>query len=280
MADLIKGIDVSIIQGNIDWQAVANTGVKFMVSRCGVGNNGIDINYAKNIAGAKAVGIKVMAYNFVFPLPPVSGQPLRDPTKQAQYHFKAAQGELAAMDLEWPTPDQWAKWGCSAQQITEWSLVYLQEYKRLSGQNCLVYTYPYFAQAIKLTADFESYPLWIASYETNPTIPKPWNDWVMWQNTGGGGKLPNGAPVDTDLVKDLSLWDAPVVAPVAPVVVPDHQPEPVPVPLAPIVVAPVIAPTPPPPPPPAVPVIPAVLPPQASSIWSALKNFWTYLNKK
>jgi lysozyme len=239
----VRGVDISVIQGTVDFNALAASGVQFVVIRCGVGNGGIDIDYTTNVAKATAAGLKVMAYHFVYPLPTTTAQPLRDPVKQAQYHFNAAQGQLAACDLEWPTQADWAKWGCTASQINQWALTYLAEYSRLSGQPMIVYTYPNFAQTVGLTSDFAQYPLWIASYEPTPAIPHPWTDWVLWQTTGGGGHLPNGAPVDTDLAKDLSPWGAPAV-PVAqpqpippPVLIPIPPPAPVPAPAPPVQVA-------------------------------------------
>lgn len=228
MTDLIKGIDVSAIQGNIDWNSVAASGIKFCIIRCGVGNGGIDGLYTKNVAGAQAAGLKVACYHFIYPLPTIPSQPLRDPVKQAQYHFNAAKGILACIDCEWPVPQDFAKWNCTPAQISQWMIDYLTEYERLDGRKPIIYTYPYWAHSLNLGLQFAQYPLWIASYEATPTIPKPWNNdqWILWQNSGGTQRLPNGVPVDGDYAKDLSLWN--VVAP-TPVVepIPDHQPDPI-----------------------------------------------------
>lgn len=278
MTDLIKGIDVSIIQGKIDWRAVAATGVQFAICRCGVGNGGIDSLYKSNIANARAAGLKVMAYHFIYPLPPLASQPLRDPKLQAKMHVDAAGGELAACDLEWPATQDWAKWGCTAAQIVQWSIEYLEEYERLSGIRPIVYTYPYFAQAIKLPDWFgQKYKLWIASYQTGtPFIPKPWTDWVIWQNSGGTGPsaehLPNGAPVDGDRARDLSFWD---------VAEPDPAPEPVPVVSADPVPPP--APDPVQPPPAPVPVVPSPVvarPTGAVLIWQLLSGLFNQIFKR
>lgn len=228
---MIKGVDISIIQGNVDFVALAASGVEFVIIRCGVGNSGIDSKYTTNVTAAKAAGLKVACYHFLYPLPPLASQPLRDPVKQAQYHFKGAQGELACIDCEWPAPEDFAKWGCTPTQLNQWMLIYLQEYERLSGKKPIIYTYPYWSSAVKFDPQFAQYPLWIASYQASPAIPHPWTNWVLWQNTGGGGHLPvSGAAVDTDLAKDLSLWEnhAAVPAVVAPLV-PNHQPDPPPV---------------------------------------------------
>lgn len=283
MTDLIKGIDVSIIQGNIDFKAVAATGVQFVVCRCGVGNGGIDSKYKQNIANAKAAGLKVMAYHFIYPLPPLASQPLRDPKAQAQMHVNAAGGELAACDLEWPAPQDWAKWGCTAAQIVQWTIDYLEAYEALSGIRPIVYTYPYFAKAINLPDWFgQKYKLWIASYQAGtPFIPKPWTDWVMWQDSGGTGAnaqhLPNGAPVDGDKMKDLAdLW-------------PDAAPVPVPDP-TPVAVDPTPAPPPDPAPQPdpapaPVPVVPVAVatvpnPPGWAVMWQILTGLFNKLFKR
>jgi lysozyme len=214
MTDLIKGIDISIVQSKVDFQWVVNNGFKFVICRCGVGNSGIDSLYKQNIAEAKAVGLKVMAYHFVFPLPTTASQPLRDPKAQAKIHADAAGGELAACDLEWPSVQDWKKWGCSAAQIVQWTIDYLEAYEALTGIRPLVYTYPSFAQSVNLPDSFgQKYKLWIASYTAKPNIPKPWTDWVLWQDSGGDKqKLPNGIAVDTNKAKDLSLWDTQIVA--------------------------------------------------------------------
>jgi lysozyme len=207
MADLIKGIDVSSVQSVVSWQAVAQQGIKFSIMKCAEGNKGTDTFYKKNMTGAQEAGLYVASYHFIYPLPPLASQPGRDPVKQAQMHFAVADNNNPVMiDCEWPAPPDFQKWNCTPSQINDWMLQYLQEYERLAGKKPVVYTYPYWASAVKFSQDFAQYQLWIASYVPTPVIPHPWTDWVMWQNTGGGGKLPNGAPVDTDLCRDLSLW--------------------------------------------------------------------------
>lgn len=202
-----KGVDISAIQGNVDMVWLKNQGYAFVVCRCYVGNDYKDANYNVNIAAAKNAGLYTMAYHFPYPLPTDPAHPGRDPISQSEMHFQAANGELAAIDLEWPPINNWGQWGCSASQIQDWTLQYLEHYEQLSGQKMLFYTYPSFAQSINFSSTFTQYKLWIASYTNSPVIPLPWNETYMWQNSGGNSlKLPNGVPVDTDLVQDLSIW--------------------------------------------------------------------------
>jgi lysozyme len=207
MTDLIKGYDISVLQGNVNFDNIAKSGAKFIISRAGIGNNGIDANLNQNLQGTQSAGLLPAVYHFVFPLPATPAQPLRDPVKQAQYHFNSAPGQLTFCDLEWPVQANWQKWGCTQSQIIGWTLSYLEEYKKLNSKDCIIYTYPNFMQTLGNPASFASYQLWIASYEATSTVPKPWNDWVMWQSSGGTECLPGtSVKVDVDYVKDLSLW--------------------------------------------------------------------------
>lgn len=206
MTDYVKGIDVSAIQGNIDWQSVAGAGYQFVICKNYQGNDGPDHNYVANITGASSAGLQVATYNFIYPLPNLVGHANRDPAEQAKLHFDATKTAIVCVDIEWPAPEDWAKWGCSANQINDWCLKYLDTYSSLLNALVLVYTYPYFAKAVKFSSDITKYPLWMACYEPTPSVISPWTDWILWQNSGGTVRLPNGTPVDTDLAKDLSLW--------------------------------------------------------------------------
>src|ERR1700722_4052059 len=232
-SNLIRGVDVSAIQGTINWQSVADAGNEFMISRCCIGNSaGVDTFYKKNVAEANAVGIKTAAYQFAYPLPTIPSQPTRDPKVQAQMHVTGAAGlvSVVALDLEWPYPQNWSQWNCSAAQIVDWTITYLETYEQLSGIRPIVYSYPSFLQTINLPASFaETYKLWIASYTSNPVIPKPFTDYVVWQNSGGTQNLPGTkTPVDTDLARDLSLWGVQAVQPLPPPI-PEVNTQPVPV---------------------------------------------------
>lgn len=61
---VLQGIDVSTFQQDIDWQAVADSGIAFAVIRAGYrgyGKGGIveDDRFRQNVAGACAAGLRV-----------------------------------------------------------------------------------------------------------------------------------------------------------------------------------------------------------------------------
>ncbi len=235
----VKGVDISEVQQNVDFNWLVNQGIQFVIVKCYTGNDGKDPFYEKNVAAAKAAGLKVGIYHFIYPLPTDPAHPGRDAISQARAHYQAAgDQQVVCCDLEWPEPQDWAKWKCTGAQITQWTLDYLAEYERISGVRPIIYTYYFYGKYLNLPTVFNQYKLWDANFSHPPMIPPPWTDWAMQQEGGGTTgvtmRLPNGIPVDTDLAKDLSLWDqassAPAVAvvPVPPVEV--LAPTPVPVP--------------------------------------------------
>ena len=62
----IQGIDVSKYQGNIDWDAVKNSGVKFVWIKATEGGDHLDERFQANWDAAKQVGIPHGAYHFVY----------------------------------------------------------------------------------------------------------------------------------------------------------------------------------------------------------------------
>lgn len=65
----VQGIDVSEFQGDIDWQAVSDSGIDFVYIRAGfrgytVGKLNADERFTENLSAARAAGIKVGAYFF------------------------------------------------------------------------------------------------------------------------------------------------------------------------------------------------------------------------
>lgn len=233
---MLRGLDVSSVQGAVAWDAVAKQlGCRFAFVKCSEGNRGKDpifntpsmfVDAARassvtgrdpmftaNVAGAKGAGLYVGPYHFAYPLP-ADGTPLRNPADQAKYAFDCAgglgeiNGDLPPMlDFEWPPPEQWQKWGCSAEQLKQWALDYLHAAEGYWGCKPILYTYPDFWRHLQADGEpfFPDYPLCMASYPhvarwpvdgENPIALPPWNNWMFWQWTGGGMRMPNGAPGD------------------------------------------------------------------------------------
>lgn len=68
----MKGIDVSVHNGNIDWNKVKADGIEFAILRAGYGRleKQKDEKFEQNYAGAKAAGIPIGAYWYSYAMTP------------------------------------------------------------------------------------------------------------------------------------------------------------------------------------------------------------------
>jgi lysozyme len=223
---VISLLDVGFPQGIVTmraWQEIARSGVRGVYARCGNGNDQPDQTFASNVQGAQAAGLAVGPYAVGFPLPASAPHPGREPGSQALLHFTASKGVGShpgdlppALDLEWPAPADWLKWGITAKSVREWTVDYLEAAAKLWKRSPILYLYPdfwmHFADGAT-DAELEQladYDLWLARYGvTSPgsLAGGKWSTPTLWQKSDGGGRLPSGAPVDEDVfIGDEVSW--------------------------------------------------------------------------
>lgn len=216
----ISGLDLSSVQGLItakEWDNIASSGTRFIVAKCGEGNKNIpDPDFIWNIESAKSHGLIVGAYMFPYALPNDPRHPGRSPEQQASMHFDQCSelgtkaGDLpCTLDCEWPRPEQWGKpipgidsSVVDAEFLRDWFSAYLEHYEKLQGYPMIVYGDPWFLKNLKPPPEWARNPLWEAAYDLEAPAIYPWAGWTIRQTSGGGGRLPNGCPVDTDVIVD------------------------------------------------------------------------------
>ena len=183
----IQGLDVSMWQGEIDWQAVAAAGYKFVIIKASEGVNYVDPCFVANWDGAKQAGLLVSAYHVFWPT--LSGE------KQAK-HFLDTLGERKA---DFPLAvDVERRSASNSGAAVE---AFLLAVKEADGRNPLVYT----AQAVWNAAvgwapGWHVYPLWVADYDAaNPAMPAGWDDWTIWQYSNKGSVPGIAGHVDLDM---------------------------------------------------------------------------------
>jgi GH25 family lysozyme M1 (1,4-beta-N-acetylmuramidase) len=67
---MTKGIDVSENNGNVNWQAVADAGMKFAIVRSSYGRYAKDEDFIRNVNGAHDAGLQCGAYHYSYALTP------------------------------------------------------------------------------------------------------------------------------------------------------------------------------------------------------------------
>lgn len=177
------GIDVSKHNGNIDWNAVKNSGVSYVIIRCGYRgySTGVlveDPKFRSNIKGAKAAGLKVGAYFY----------------SQAVNEVEAVEEASMAIDLvkgyglNYPLfLDVEASGGradgISRETRTAVCKTFCQTVQN-SGISAGIYANKnWFTEKIN-TASLTSYKLWLAQYASAPTYTATRYD--LWQYSSKG----------------------------------------------------------------------------------------------
>lgn len=200
----VDGIDVSAIQGKIDYDRVAAAGFRFVVAKVAEGVGYCDPRGAANLAAARATGLYALAYSFARP----SQGRAREQVRKLWDCMGDTMVHRAVLDLE-GAPD-----AMSPAEIVAFGEEWIDEWAAHSGLRPMFYSYPSFINermrgAVERSEVIAACPLWIAQYRSTtvawapsavqqPGVPKPWKRWDMWQYSGNGGYRVPGVAVDCD----------------------------------------------------------------------------------
>ena len=75
----MRGVDVSIFNENVDWQALKAAGIDFVICRTGYGKSSFDENFQHNVEEAHKAGLICGAYHYSYALTPA------DAIQEAQF---------------------------------------------------------------------------------------------------------------------------------------------------------------------------------------------------
>ncbi|MGD1900967.1 MAG: GH25 family lysozyme [Geitlerinemataceae cyanobacterium] len=173
----LRGIDVSDYQGQVNWKAVADSGVGYAIAKSTEGATFIADTFARNWREIRAAGIVRGAYHFY--------RPQTDAVAQAQNFLnvvKLEPGDLpAVLDIERTD-------NMSADSIFAGMQTWLDIVEEATQRRPIVYTYPGFWERLGNSQRFADYPLWIAHYTSDPEpwVTGGWDAWTLWQYTDRG----------------------------------------------------------------------------------------------
>jgi lysozyme len=192
-----KGIDVSNFAGDFDW--TGTSGLSFGICRAsqglgGSGTNSPDPYLAWNWPRIKAKGLARGAYHFLNP--GLSG------ADQASYFVDTVSAVgLETTDMLWLDSETA---GASAADVAACARDFMAELVSLRPHNPHgVYSFYDFITSGNC-AGLQSYPLWLAIYQTaTPNAPAPWNAWKFWQS---GGASNHDNDVFNGTAAELTAW--------------------------------------------------------------------------
>ena len=201
----VHGIDVSKFQGDIDWNKVADSGVKFAWIKATEGGDHADERFQANWTGAKQAGIPHGAYHFVYWC--------RPPMEEMAFFEQNAPVENDALppvlDVEaTPTSRTCHRHLTQEDAIAEMKVM-LEEMERHYGKRPIIYTTVDFYEAILSDGAFMDYPIWVRSTKYHPAVRYGGRAWHLWQYQSDAWVPGIGTKVDRDAFYGTKeQWDA------------------------------------------------------------------------
>ena len=197
--------DVSKFQGDIDWNAVASSGVKFAWIKATEGGDRADAHFQANWTGAKAAGVPRGAYHFVYWC--------RSPMEEMAFFEQNAPVEDDALppvlDVEaTPTSPTCHRHLTQSGAIADMKVM-LEEMERHYGKRPIIYTTVDFYEAILSDGAFSDYPIWVRSTKHHPAVKYGSRAWAFWQYQSDGQTPGINGNVDRDVFYGTKVqWDA------------------------------------------------------------------------
>lgn len=179
----VLGIDVSKWNGNINWTEVKNSGVNFVIIRCGFRGSSAgglveDAKFASNIQGAKNAGLKVGVYFFTQAINEVEA------VEEASMAISLCNG----YNLSYPIYIDVESSGGRADKLSadERTAVVKAFCKTVSnsGYKAGVYANKTWFDTKMNTGELSGYKIWLAQYAATPTYTRTKYD--MWQYSSKG----------------------------------------------------------------------------------------------
>jgi len=186
----VRGIDVSHHQGDIRWQDVAADGIAFAYIKATEGGDWKEVDFARNLAGARAAGIATGAYHF-FTL-------CRPGAEQADNFIASVPAGLElppAIDLEFigncsarPGPDD------PGRELR----TFIDAIEAHYGVAPVLYTMRDFHSLYLADEGLEAYPLWYRDLFFTPDLPED-HTAMFWQFANRGRVAGIDGPVDLNV---------------------------------------------------------------------------------
>ncbi|MCC3244547.1 glycoside hydrolase family 25 protein [Methylocystis sp. WRRC1] len=178
----VHGIDVSKYQGDIDWQAVKDSGVAFAFIKATEGGDRTDSKFQYNWAAAKAAGVPRGAYHFVYWCRP----PHEEIGNFASVVPNDPDALPPVLDVEATPESKSCKRTLYREEALRDMRAMLEQMERHYGKRPIIYSSVDFYQAILHSDALSEYPIWVRSTKYHPKVRYGDRKWTFWQYRSDG----------------------------------------------------------------------------------------------
>lgn len=177
--EMVRGIDVSAYQGEIDWEKIANQGYKFAYIKATEGTTHIDKQFKTNWDGAKEAGLYRGAYFFL--------TLNKSGAAQAAHFLKTVPSDEKALPavIDFELYGDYLKKLPSQEKIDSILKPAIRKIKAKTGKNPIIYTnYNTYNQYMK--SSYQGIAIWICDLSNTSPKLSGGHQWVFWQHTQRG----------------------------------------------------------------------------------------------
>jgi len=177
----VGGIDVSRYQGDIDWNSVRTSGVRFAWIKATEGGDRLDEKFEQNWAAAKAAGLPRGAYHFAYWCRPME--------EQAAWFIAHVPNDPEALppvlDVEWNAQSRTCPKRIPREIALAQMKIMLAAMEHAYGKKPVIYTSIDFHHDV-MEGEFPDYTVWVRSVKCHPSLKYGTRHWNFWQHTAEG----------------------------------------------------------------------------------------------
>ena len=167
-----KGVDLSEMNGDVDFQALKKAGVEFVILRCGYGSDyphQDDKRFSENVRKAETAGIPWGAYLYSYARTTAMAQ------SEAQHTLRVLNGQKPLYGVWYDVEDS-SQAGSDLISICETYCQMLEQ----SGLYCGIYSMLSWLQGKLNSSRLDRFDQWVAQWNSTCSYQKPYG---LWQYT-------------------------------------------------------------------------------------------------
>lgn len=192
----MKGIDVSVYQGQIDWTKVKQAGISFAILRIGYGmfENQKDVTFERNYTEATRVGIPVGVYLYSY------AKSVDEAIQEANVVLRWLNNRKLQLPVYFDIEDK-TQQGLGRNVLNNMCIAFCDKIEQ-AGYWAGIYSNKYWATSIISGAELaKKYTYWVAQYANSCTFN---GDYAIWQYSSTGRVAGISGNVDlNEMVKDI-----------------------------------------------------------------------------
>lgn len=170
---MIKGIDISEWQSNVDYEKVKKAGISFVILRSGYGQKTEDKMFAKHLKGFQAAGIPLHGvYWFMYAKSNVEARANAEKALEIAKKYSLPKDCFIWCDVEYDTVTNAKKSGVTLgrNEINLFTVTFCEKIKE-GGYRTGIYANNDYRKNMYTAETLAKYPLWLADYSGGPDVP-------------------------------------------------------------------------------------------------------------